>query len=119
MGITQSKELLGFILDLFKAVQDSIADDGRVTFTDVGRFVNVAFGAPIAFGGIQDIPGEWADLDDDEKYELVDFCARKFDLRNDGLEELVERTFATVLNLADLGRDWGALRTQQNNEEQA
>jgi hypothetical protein len=93
--VKETTELLGFLFDLADATQASIKDDGKITFTDVPKFLAVAWKAPLAFGGIQEVPKELKELDDEGREAIIEFVRRRFDLPNDQLETLIEDTLAT------------------------
>ena len=105
-GIQQTKEAFQFVLQLFLSVRESVADDGRVTLRDTPNFLRLAWSAPTAFGGITEVPKEFSDLDEQEKQELRDLVRADFDIPNDQLELLIERTYTLMIEVVSLGTDW-------------
>ena len=93
--VKETTELLGFLFDLADATKASIQDDGKITFTDVPKFLAVAWKAPLAFGGIQEVPKELKELDAEGREAIMDYVRARFDLPDDQLEVLIEDTLST------------------------
>ncbi len=94
-GTKETIEFLDFAFGLADATQKSLASDGKINLFDVPNYVAVAFKAPAAFGGIENVPRELAELTDDERKEVIAYFEDRFDLPNDDLERLIENTLAT------------------------
>lgn len=96
-NVNELKELLAFGLSLGLAVEKSLADDGKISFSDVGKFYRPATKIPAAFAGIHLIPGELKDLGESERKELIDYVTTEFDIGNDRIEAVVEESLNIAL----------------------
>lgn len=99
--VKETLELLGFLFDLADATQASVKDDGKITFSDVPKFLSVAWKAPMAFGGLQEVPREFKTMSAEGRAEVLDFVRLRFDLPDDQLELLIEDTIASGWHFAD------------------
>ncbi|MEL6670130.1 MAG: hypothetical protein AAFP08_14250, partial [Bacteroidota bacterium] len=71
VGIKETKELFKSMVDLKDAVKLSTANDGKLDIPgDLPNFINPLFGLPTAIQGIDQIPAELRDLDQNEIAEL-------------------------------------------------
>lgn len=104
-GINETKDLLNFGFKLIKGIQGA-QEDGKFDWRDYDNFLPSVLAAPKAFGGINLVGLELADLDESEKAELMDFARQEFDLPNDKLEILIEDTLEFVLNGYKLAIRW-------------
>ena len=90
LGIKETKEVLNFGFDLLEAIIKSLDDKKFSIVTDAPRFVPVIFSAAKAFAGIELVKAELQDLTDEEMNDLIDELKKRFDLKNDAVELLVE-----------------------------
>lgn len=88
-------ELIDGIFDLVDATDASLKDDGKITVTDAPKFFGFVMKLPAAVGGIQNVPRELSDLDDETREEVVSYFAKRFDLDNDTLELHIEDALRT------------------------
>jgi hypothetical protein len=77
--IKETKEMLLFIIALFRALKMSISD-GKITFFDLQYFLNVILRLPAACSGIQIIPAEIHDLSQEEISELLALCVSELSM---------------------------------------
>lgn len=112
LGIKETKEVVGFALDLGSRIKDAL-DDGRI---DLGEALAIGFSIPgplaKAIGGIAQVPAEIADLDDSEIVELSEMAAEKFGLNAD-VEKLIAAALRWVVSTIELV---GAIPKKANKE---
>lgn len=109
-GITELKELLAFGFKLQKAIMGSLEDGKINVVVDAPKFFPALLAAPKAFGGINLVMKEIADLTDEERAELVAYVSEEFDLSNDQLEYLIEDTLDELLRLVKIAQRYATLR---------
>lgn len=68
-GIKETKDLFSLVGATVTAVEASL-EDGKINLIDLGNFVTALAALPAAITGIQEIPKEITDLDDDEIEQL-------------------------------------------------
>lgn len=98
MGIKESKELLTFLARLGNSI-DKALEDNKITVSDASYLFDPIFAAKGAFEGVNLIPAELSDLDNDEALELVFTVKTELDLRDDQGEELTEEGLALAIQL--------------------
>ena len=101
LGIQEVKDVLVLGIRLGEIV-DALSDG--VGISDIGAAIRLAKSvkpAMDALSGGQLLP-EFKDLDDAEKQELKDFCVSELDLRDDGLEDVIEKALLVVIDLSGL-----------------
>lgn len=102
-GVKETIEVLTFGFDFSEAVQLAKANDGKVDWKDAGLFFGLAVGSlPKAISGIQNVPKELSELSQEERDEIVMYFSDRFNLTQDKLEELIEKTLKLVLDLVDV-----------------
>lgn len=106
MHAKESIELLEFVDDLAEAVIASKQDDGKINWKDAPKFLGVAWKAPAAIGGIQEVPAELSNHNPGGKEEVMAFLRERFDLEDDELELLYEDTVLEIANVASLIERW-------------
>jgi hypothetical protein len=94
-NLKETKEFLGFVFSLVYASARSL-EDGKFTVGDLPKFGGVIRKLNGGVRGIEQIPGELADLTQDEVLELQAFIKEEFNLTNEVLEEQIE----SVINVA-------------------
>lgn len=97
-GIEETKDALKFIIGFGEAIDKSL-EDGKIGYADLFNFAPVMMDAGAAFSGIDQVPGELKDLSKEERDELVKFVEEEFDIDNDNLEILIEKSFKAILSL--------------------
>ena len=70
-GIEETKDAVKAICGIGNAVAASLADDGKITFSDYPKFIGPVISLPAAISGIGEVPKELADLTEEEKMELI------------------------------------------------
>jgi hypothetical protein len=70
-GITETKEVFATLLKFVEAFRKAQENDGMINFSDIGFFVDPIVSLPTAINGIQDIPFELEDLEEEEITELA------------------------------------------------
>lgn len=111
MGIKETKELLEFVFKINQGIVLSI-EDKKANWLDIPNFFPAIFASPAAFTGIRLVPKEWADLDDQEKIELMDFTRQWYQLPDQELEILIEDSIEQVIDLVRTAIKW-ANRTRK------
>lgn len=101
MGIENIKEVLLFICRLTGGIVKS-AEDGFSVWKDWPNFIDAAKALIPAIKDFKEIPGEYADLDEAERAELVKLIQDEFDIPDDKVEAFIEQAFRVALDLADL-----------------
>lgn len=97
-GITETKELAGFLCSLGNAIGKSV-DDGDFGFTDVIHFVDALKKAFAALSNLGEIATEMVDLSGDERRELQEYIIKEFDIPQDTAEIIVESGLDIALDL--------------------
>lgn len=101
LGVKETKEMLTFVLKLGNALGNALEDD-KVGITDISDFVSPLMSAGDAFANAIEIPKELADLDEQEKTELLDYVKTTFDIPEKNIELVVESAFDLLAKLYDL-----------------
>lgn len=94
------KDLIGFGLALGMAIDKSLADDGKITFTDAGNLIDPIMKAPAAFAGADQALAELKALDEEGKKELNEFVKSEFDIKDDKIEAVVEECVSIGVSAA-------------------
>jgi hypothetical protein len=89
LGIEHFKTLINVGLLVPKKIAEVTADN-KVSLIEIVGLVEPATQVIVVAKGWKDIVAELKDLDDDEKKELHDYFADKFDIPNDKIELFVE-----------------------------
>lgn len=98
LPIKETKEMLGFVLDLGNALGVSL-EDGKVTILDLHNFVQPLLEAGAAFDGAASIPSELASLDAAGREELLAYAKKEFDIPEECVETVVEEGLTTLAQL--------------------
>ena len=103
LGIDNLKKALIAAINLAKKIEKNYTDDGKISFVEV-----LGIGAS-SFGDIlrviksgSEIKAEFINLDDNEKDELIQFVKDEFDLENDKIENIVEKSLEFLVGLDEL-----------------
>lgn len=110
LGINETKEVLNFGFDLLEAILKSLEDKKFSIVTDAPRFVPVIFSAAKAFSGIELVKEELKDITEEEQQELITELKKRFDLKNDTVEILIEDVLDHVFLTVKLARRFSALK---------
>jgi hypothetical protein len=99
LNTKETKEALDFLFDLTDAIMDSLSD-GKVSIMDAPKFLKPFRTAGAGITGIQIIPKEIVDMDEDEWDDLAKHVAERFDLKNDQIENDIELVLKRAGQLA-------------------
>ncbi len=99
LGVQNLKEILDFSLSTGEVVAG--LQDG-VDLKDLAPALSAAKKAPAALKDAALAWDEYLDLDDAEALELENFVVTEFDIANDRVEEVIEKTFKFAIELHDL-----------------
>jgi hypothetical protein len=88
--ITELKALVAFGLSLGMAIDKSLADDGKITFTDAGNLIAPIMKAPAAFSGAAQALAELKALSDEDRAELNAYVKSEFSIHDQHVEAVVE-----------------------------
>jgi hypothetical protein len=105
-GITETKEMVGFILALGNALAESMEDD-KLDLADVLKFLPALKTASVAMEGSGKIMAELKDLDEAEVAELNQYVAANFDIADDEREAAIENGVAAAMLLAQVILSFG------------
>ena len=97
-GIEQTKDLVLEAVALGNAIGGAL-EDKKIGFADIGAFIDPLTKLPAALAGISEVPAELADLDEDEKQELLEAVKDQFDLDDDKAEIAIEEGLALAAAL--------------------
>lgn len=98
--VKELKELVGFGLSVGVAVDKSLADDGKVTVSDIPKFGAPVLRAPEAIMGADKALDELRALDDAGRAELHQYAKDEFDVRDDLVEQVVEEAIVAGVAVA-------------------
>lgn len=99
LGTQELEELVDFVFDISDSIKSSIEDDGKVSVGDAPKFLKPLLKSGKAIGGINAVPRELADLDDEEMRVIVSKVKDRFDITDDKLEGYIENIFYCTLQL--------------------
>jgi hypothetical protein len=89
-GIKGLQALLQFGIDLGVALERSLADDGKITVTDMAKFLGTIADVPGVFGSISDVPAEITDLDGAEVASLQQYVRDNFNIPEANIKAVVD-----------------------------
>lgn len=101
-GIKETKEMVAFGIAVGEAIDQSLADNGKIGLEDAMKFYNAVLAAGSAFDNAGLIAKEVKDMDQAERDELYAYVEAEFDIANDKLEEVIEVALATALQVYKL-----------------
>lgn len=87
--IAETKELVTFVVALMNAGGKAM-EDGKVGIEDATHLLAPLMSAAVAFGGVNKVPVEIAELDAAEAAELVQHIKAVFEIPQDNIEQVVE-----------------------------
>lgn len=102
MGIENLKIALGFAIGLGEKIEAALADDGKITWSELFSFIPVLTGVPTVVKAAPQLLDEFKDLSQAEKDELNAWLQSELDLSNDKLETYIEKGFELLLALSAL-----------------
>lgn len=105
-GISNIKIVLLFIINFGERIEKVTRPDSpggkKVTWVEVLGFLTTVKDIPELIKSAKELKAEFDDLDSQEKDELIAYVATELDLENDKVEELIEKGWATLVQLSDL-----------------
>lgn len=107
-NLKELKELLVFAFALQNAIKE-VLEDKKVNFLDAFKFMPVLPTVKPAFEGLGNPIDRLRSLTPDELEELHEYFVREFDIPNDEIEALVERTIVNIAETIHLSTLWIAL----------
>ena len=99
-GIQETKDLVVFLVTFANAL-DQALENGWQWLSDLIGLIPAGIKLPAAVTGIEQVPAELDDLDEDERKELMDVVAG-LEFNSEMTEIITERAIATALSLASL-----------------
>lgn len=88
-GIQETKDLVLEAIALGNAIGSALKDN-KISLADIGAFIEPLTKLPAALVGIDEVPSELADLDEQEKQELLVAVKEEFDLDDEKAETAIE-----------------------------
>jgi hypothetical protein len=95
-GIDETKDVVKLLMSVAKGVQKSLADDGKLTFGDLGNFTDAIFKLVPAIQGIEKVPHELKDLDASEVEQLKNLVLAEMPEVGDKWTIIVENALHTI-----------------------
>lgn len=97
-ALKETKELLSLVFALAKTTEKAL-EDGKLGLDDASLFFGLlpAFGP--AFDKISEIPTELGNLLAEDADELVAWVGEEFDLEDDNLEAIIEKSLGVIANV--------------------
>ncbi len=95
----ETKEVLLFFFMLGKAIEKSLANDGKITIVDAPNFFQLFLSIGPALQNIESAPLEIKGAGKEELEELKNFVKEEFDLSDDKLEDVVKEAFGLAADL--------------------
>lgn len=99
LGTQDLEEAIDFAFNLADAVESSL-EDGKISLTDAPKFLKTFMSSAKAIEGINNIPAEIGDLDEEELERIVAKVKERFDIDDDTLEVYIEDAFEHAVGLA-------------------
>lgn len=100
-GIKETKEIVKFGIDMGEAF-DKAFSDGKFGVEDLSHFFTAFLSASDAFEGIGLVPNEIKDMSPEELLELKAYIVEEFDIANDKLEEVIEKSLSIALAIYEM-----------------
>jgi len=99
VGIKETKDAMLFGISLAMAIDESTQDGFQ--WTDVLSLVPPMTKLPAAIDGITEVPNEIADMDEEERAELVS-AIKDLDFVSEGSEEIAEQALRVGVEIGSL-----------------
>lgn len=101
VGIDETKDVVLFATLFADSIIKALAD-GKITFSDAPYFFSAMIKLPKAISGIDKVPAEISDLDENEMKELVQIVKDNLGVPTDQCKVIVEKSLALVYAAFDL-----------------
>lgn len=102
LGVKNIIIVVGFGLSIGKEIQAGLAD-GKFTFPEIIGFADDLAELPSIAIAASKAPAEFADLDEQEKQEIMAMVRKEFDIPDDKVEQAIEESFSLVLTAVQFG----------------
>lgn len=99
-NMKETKELLSFIFSLIYAT-DRAFEDKKFTTADIFKYTGAVKKLPAGLSGIEKIPNEVKNINEETLNELRVFIIEEFNLTNDKQEEVIENIISTAITFAN------------------
>lgn len=86
---------------LGQAVVEAKQNDGQLTFADIGIIGTPALGFLTSISDFELLKDEWDNSDKTQRQELKEYIKGRFDLEDDGLEQVIEDGMDVVFSLIE------------------
>lgn len=96
----ETKELLSFIFSLIYATDKSF-EDGKFSTSDIFKYTGAVKKLPAGLSGIEKIPNELKNVNEETLNELRQFIIEEFNLVDENKEEVVENILSTAITFAN------------------
>lgn len=100
-ALKETKELLSFVFALAKTAEKAL-EDGKIGLDDASLFFTLLPSFGPAFDNISEIPSELGNLVVEDAHELVKWAADEFDLEDDHVEEVIEKSLGVIVKVWEL-----------------
>lgn len=102
LGIENIKVVVGEVIEITNLLDRQLAD-GKIDLTEkISLGIKGLSSVPKIIESASDFTKEIQDLDVSETLELHDFIANKFDLRNDKVENVIEKVVKVLLAIGEV-----------------
>jgi hypothetical protein len=110
-GIENLKLVVGFACDFTKQIAEVLEDD-KFQWHEAAQFFDEALRIPGVVRSIPEVKKELADLSEEERTELYNHFAEKFDIPNDKVEVFIENAVAWTLATLALVQEFKNLKSE-------
>ena len=100
-GIEETKDVVLFGVKFANAIIASFAD-GKITAGDIMNFINPMFKLPGAMSGLNRVPVELADLDQNELTELIELVMDELECESPKAKKIVEESIRAMFAIFEL-----------------
>ncbi len=100
-GIEETKDVVLFGVKFANAIIASFAD-GKITAGDIMNFINPMFKLPGAMSGLNRVPVELADLDENELTELIELVMDELECESPKAKKIVEESIRAMFAIFEL-----------------
>jgi hypothetical protein len=95
-GIENLKKVSLAITNLIKAGMDSYADDGKITWKDIGHFIKIAPSVISAIPALTQVKAELKDIKADQLVELKNSILPNIEIKNEYDKQFVDMSIDTL-----------------------
>lgn len=106
LGMIETKQVIDFTIALGKAIESSLANDGKFTISDLPNFMPAFIKLMPAIENIQNVTLELTAATKEEVDELKQYIADSLELENVNVEKYIERSVGIALDIYTLLRDF-------------